>query len=156
MNPFRYFGRTLWTGNWPIVRPQHTQDTITQKNAHIHTWNKQDSNTVSQCSSYRTYAPQTARPLGSASRLTYLLHGARHSLKSWYPSYERIVCFLYGTRSFITMFTKVHYWTLSQASSIQDAPLVPISLRSILILSSHLLLGLPSSLLPLGLPTKTL
>ena len=35
-------------------------------------------------------------------------------------------------------------------------PLHPTTLRSILILSSHLRLGLPSSLLPSGFPTKTL
>jgi hypothetical protein len=35
-------------------------------------------------------------------------------------------------------------------------PLIPISLSSILMLSSHLRLGLLSDLLPSGLPTKTL
>jgi hypothetical protein len=39
---------------------------------------------------------------------------------------------------------------------IQIAPSITISIRSILMLSSHLRLGLPSGLLPLGLPTKTL
>jgi hypothetical protein len=35
-------------------------------------------------------------------------------------------------------------------------PSIPFSLRSILMLSSHLRLGLTSGLLPSGLPTKTL
>jgi hypothetical protein len=38
----------------------------------------------------------------------------------------------------------------------QFAPSIPVSLGSILKLSSHLHLGLPSGLLPSGLPTKTL
>jgi hypothetical protein len=62
----------------------------------------------------------------------------------------------YGTRSFITVFTQARHWTLSWASWIQLAPSIPISIRSILLLSSHLCLGLPSGLLPSGLPTKTL
>jgi hypothetical protein len=53
------------------------------------------------------------------------------------------------------VFTKSCYWTLSWASWIQFAPSIPISLRSILMLSSHLRLGLPSGLFPSGLPTKT-
>jgi hypothetical protein len=56
----------------------------------------------------------------------------------------------YATRRFITVFTKAHYWTLSWASWIQFAPSIPISLRSSLVLSSHLRLGLPSGLLPSG------
>jgi len=46
--------------------------------------------------------------------------------------------------------------TLSWASSIQSIPPHPTSWRSILILSSHLHLGLPSGLFPSGFPTKTL
>jgi hypothetical protein len=69
---------------------------------------------------------------------------------------QKISCFLYGTRRFITVFTKACHWTLSWGSRIQFAPSIPISLRSILMLSSHLRLGLPSGLLPGGTPTKTL
>jgi hypothetical protein len=73
-----------------------------------------------------------------------------------YSAYQRITCFLYGTRRLITVFTKARHWTLSRASRIQFAPSMPISLRSILMLPSHLRLGLFSGLFPSGLPTKTL
>jgi hypothetical protein len=53
----------------------------------------------------------------------------------------------YGTRRFNTAFTKARHWTLFWASRILFAPSKPISLRSILILSSHLRLGLPSNCL---------
>jgi hypothetical protein len=62
---------------------------------------------------------------------------------------------LYGTRWFITVFTQACHWTLSWASWIQFAPPIPISLSSILMLSSRLRLGLPSGLLPSDLQTKT-
>jgi hypothetical protein len=52
----------------------------------------------------------------------------------------------YGTRSFNTVFTRAFHWSLSWAISIQSTPSYPISLRSILILSTHLRLGLPSGL----------
>jgi hypothetical protein len=50
----------------------------------------------------------------------------------------------YGTRKFITAFTNARHLSLYWASSIQFIPPHPTSWRSILILSSHLRLGLPS------------
>ena len=60
------------------------------------------------------------------------------------------------TRRFITALTSVRHLSLSWASPIQSTYTHPISWRSILILSTHLRLDLPSGLLPSGLPTKTL
>jgi len=62
----------------------------------------------------------------------------------------------YGTRRFITAFTSVRHLLLSWTNSIQSMPPHPTSWRSILILFSHLRLGLPSGLFPSGFSTKTL
>ena len=62
----------------------------------------------------------------------------------------------YGTRRFITALTSVRHLSLSCASPIQSTYPHPTSWRSILILSTHLRLGLPSGLFPSGFPTKTL
>nr|AGM32905.1 hypothetical protein [Coptotermes formosanus] len=57
---------------------------------------------------------------------------------------------------FITGFTRARHLSLSWVSSIQSMPPHPTSCRSILILFSHLCLGLPSGCLPLGFPTQNL
>ena len=62
----------------------------------------------------------------------------------------------YGTRRFITAFTSARHLSLSWTSSIQSIPPHPTSWRCILILSSHLRMGLPSGLFPWGFTTKTL
>jgi hypothetical protein len=59
----------------------------------------------------------------------------------------------YGTRRFITAFTRARHLSLSRARLIQSMPPHPTSRRSILIVSFHLRLGLPSGLLPSGFPT---
>jgi hypothetical protein len=62
----------------------------------------------------------------------------------------------YGTRRFIAVFTRALHWSLFWARSIQSIPSHPISLRYILILSTHLRLGLPSGLFLCGIPTNIL
>ena len=62
----------------------------------------------------------------------------------------------YGTWRFITALTSVRHLSLSWGSSIQSIYPHPTSWRSILILSSHLRLGLPSGLFLSDFLTKTL
>jgi hypothetical protein len=63
---------------------------------------------------------------------------------------------LYGTRRFITVFTTACHCSPSWARCIQSTISLPIYLRTILILSSHLRLDHPSGLFPSGIPTKIL
>jgi len=62
----------------------------------------------------------------------------------------------YGTRNFITAFTRPHHLSLPLASAIQSMPPLPTSWRYVLILPSHLQLGHPSALFPSGFLTKIL
>jgi hypothetical protein len=91
--------------------------------------------------------------------LTYLLtHSMVQGIISKAESQsacQKKILLSYGTRRFITTFTKARHWTLYWTNRIQFAPSISISLRSIIMLSSHPRLGLPSGLLPSGLPTKT-
>ena len=62
----------------------------------------------------------------------------------------------HGTRRFITTLISVCPLSLSWASPIQSIYSHPTSWRSILLLSTHLCLGLPSGLFCSGFPSKTL
>jgi hypothetical protein len=56
----------------------------------------------------------------------------------------------YGTRRFFTVLTSARHLSLSWANSIQSPRSPPTSWTSILILFSHLRLGLPNGLFPSG------
>ena len=91
--------------------------------------------------------------------LTYLLTYSRQQSPSWEANSSQLVKkfpAFYRTRRFITAFTSVRQPSLSWASSIQSIPPHPTFWRTLLILSSHLCLGLPSGLFPSGFPTETL
>ena len=62
----------------------------------------------------------------------------------------------HGSRRFITALTSVRHLSLSWASPIQSIYPHRTSWRYILILSTHLRLGLPSGLFPSGFPAKLL
>ena len=62
----------------------------------------------------------------------------------------------YGTRRFVTAVTRARHLSLSSAILIQSIPPHYTSWRPILMLSTHLRLGLPSGLFPSDFPTKTL
>jgi hypothetical protein len=91
------------------------------------------------------------------SQRPYLLtYGAEPFLRSRQLCSHSRTSSIYGIRRFITVFTTALHWSLSWARVIQSTPSHPISLRSILILSTHLRLGLPSGLLPSGFPSNIL
>jgi hypothetical protein len=68
----------------------------------------------------------------------------------------RKISVLYGTRRVIIIFTRGRKMTLLWASWILSTSPHPISSRPILMLPSHLLLGLLNGLFPSGFPTKIL
>ena len=72
---------------------------------------------------------------------------------NWFSASQEIPSILWNPKV-LTSFTSSHHLSLSWASSIQFIPPHPTSWRSILILSSHLCLCLPSGFFPSGFPTK--
>ena len=89
---------------------------------------------------------------------TYLLTPWRRVLLEKLTGLQLVKKFpaFHGTRRFITALTSVRHLSLSWASPIQSIYPHPTSWRSILILSTHLCLGLPSDLFLSSFPTKTL
>ena len=75
---------------------------------------------------------------------------------NWFAASQEIPRTFHVTRRFITALTSVRHLSLSWTSPIQSIYPHPTSWRAILILSTHLRLGLPSGLFPSGLPTKSL
>jgi hypothetical protein len=77
-------------------------------------------------------------------------HGSRCILtESFSRTRQLLSCFencliFRGTKMFIVVLTRALHWPLSWAIRIQCIPLNPVSLRYVLLLSSHLRLGFPS------------
>jgi len=90
--------------------------------------------------------------------LTYLLTPCCRVLLEKLTGLQLVKKFpaFHGTRRFITALTSVRHLSLSWASPIQSVYPHTTSSRSILILSTHLRLGLSRDLFPSGFPTKTL
>jgi hypothetical protein len=61
----------------------------------------------------------------------------------------------YGNRRFITVLKTARHWSLSWARYNESSPSYPVSL-SVILISSHLRLVLPTCLFPSGFPTKIL
>jgi hypothetical protein len=92
--------------------------------------------------------------INERSKATCLLHGAE-SFLTGSQIVKKFPAF-YGTRRFITAITSARHLSLSWARSIPSVPPHTTSWRSVLIVSSHLHLGLPRGLFLSGVLTKTL
>jgi len=94
----------------------------------------------------------SGRMLFYNTRLTYLLTPWCRVLLEKLTGLQLLKKFpaFYGTRRFITAFTSLRHPSLSWVNPVQSIYPHPISWRSILILSTHLRLGLPSGLFPSG------
>ena len=89
---------------------------------------------------------------------TYLLTPWRRVLFEKTARFQLVKKFpaFYGTRRFITIFTRARHLSLFSARSIQSMPSIPLLEKSFSILSFHLRRGLPSGLFPSGFPAKIL
>ena len=91
--------------------------------------------------------------------LTYLLTCSMVQSPSWEANWfaaSQEISVFHGTGRFITALTSVRHLSLSWASPIQSIYPHTTSWRAILLLSTHLRLGLPSGRLPSSFPIKTL
>ena len=90
--------------------------------------------------------------------LTYLLTPRCRVLLENLTGLQLVKKFLvfHGTPRFIAALTSVRHLSLSWASPIQSINSHTTSWRSVLILSTHLRLGLPNGRFPSGFPTKIL
>jgi hypothetical protein len=117
-----------------------------------------------KCSVFNLIALQTNRKVLQIAislynnLLTYLLTPRCRVLLEKLTGLQQVKKFpaFYGARRFITALKSVRQLSLSSASPIQSIYPHPTSWRPILILSTHLRLGLPSGLLPSGFLAKTL
>ena len=111
-----------------------------------------------QGQSFSVLQHNTDRPFGPSSPLlnTYLLSPWSSILLEKPTGLQPVKKFpvFYGTRKLITTLTSARHLSLSCASSMQSIPPRPTFWRSVLILSSHLRLGLPSGLFLSGYPSK--
>ena len=105
-----------------------------------------------------TYQTVQVHFLAHPYKHTYLLTPRSRVLLEKLTGFQSVKKFptFHGTRRFINAFTSARQLSLSWASSIQSMPSHPTSWRSIIILSFHLRLGLPSGLFPAWFPTKIL
>jgi len=93
----------------------------------------------------------------SDSQPTYKLHAAQSFLKNnWSLSWSRNLPHFHETPRLITVFTKACHLPLPWVRQTQSTFSYPISFRFILIVSSHLHLGLPSGFFLSDFPTTTL
>ena len=87
--------------------------------------------------------------------ITYLPTPWSRDLTEKLTGPQQVTAF-YGSQSSLPHSRQPATYLYPEPDQTSPCPHQPTSQRSVLILSSHLCLGLPSALLPLGVPTKTL
>jgi hypothetical protein len=140
-----------------LFRYRLTPKTFTYTFVSVFAWEWVKSRTTSDRTLY-VWAKNLIWVLWNTYLLTYLLTYAMVQDIIWkadcHSAFQNNILLLYGTRRFITVLTKACHWTLSWASRIQFVTSIHVSLGSILMLYSHLRLGLPTGLLTSVLATK--
>jgi hypothetical protein len=112
-------------------------------------WKSVKGNECCQFGYLPIYFTITIYLISILNNISYLINTMALSLLGK-PPVARLLKTFYRIRRFITVFTRALHWSLSSARSIR-----PNSLRSILIFSFHIRLGLPSGLFSLAFPPKS-